>query len=120
MAQSQKLFDIIDFEIILNYIEVDVTSNLYTEKNLITVYLDDFFKYLDRHDLLYFEDNYILNGDLHTSAYYVTEDDYFDKISHSAIRQHLYDYICAKKIGFNKSMDVTINSINSIMNYFKL
>jgi hypothetical protein len=120
MAQKQPLFDIIDFDVILNYIEVDVTPNLYTEKETIYVYLDDYFTYLNRHDLLYFEDNYIDNGQLICEAYTVTEDDYFSKIEHTEIKRHLYDYICAKKIGFNRSMDVTMNSINTIMNYFKL
>ena len=116
-----KLVHIDSYEIdwIDGFIMVDVMPNPYTHDSIM-ILLDDLRDYLERHDRFTYHDVTYnpINGIVGTNSYNITFKQYWECLSYTDKTDDLYEYIVTNKIGFSKSLEVTINQINSILKHF--
>lgn len=115
--QKNKLFEIIDFVLKDDNIIVQIEKNNFVE-NSIVIRVDDFKKYLDRHDRLYFEHNDISTGQLLTRAYILSFENYWYDMEHECKEQDLYDFISVNYIDFPKAIDRIETNLKSILTQF--
>jgi hypothetical protein len=114
---KKNLFEIIDFVLKDDNIIVQIEKNNFVE-NSIVIPVDEFKKYLDRHDKLYFEANDMSTGQLLTRAYTLTFQNYWDEMEREYKQEDLYDFISCTCIDFTKSLNRIETNLKSILTQF--
>jgi hypothetical protein len=114
---QKRLFEIYDFILKDDNIIVQIQDNNYTD-NSIVIPVFKFEAYLDRHERLYFESNDYSTGQLVSKKYILSFDNYWDEIEREYKEQDIYDFICATMVDFQKSMNIQLAQIQSILNHF--
>ena len=114
---KKNLFEIIDFVLKDDKIIVQIEKNNFVE-NSIVIPVDDFKKYLDRHDKLYFEANDMSTGQLLTRAYTLTFQNYWDEMEREYRQEDLYDFISTTYIDYVKQFNTQFNNIQRILTQF--
>lgn len=114
---QKRLFEIYDFILKDDNIIVKVKENNYTD-NSIVIPVHKFVAYLDRHDRLYFETNDYSTGQLTSKKYILSFDNYWDEIERDYKEEDIYDFICSTMIDLQKSMNLQLAQIQSILNHF--
>jgi hypothetical protein len=116
----RKLFEVYSYNRLFDgNIEVNLSDNIHTD-NQIIVDEDAFEKWLNLHERLYYEKNYVVNGQLVSKSFTLTLDEYFYDMTITDIQDDLYDYICIKHLNFDRTFYHTLNLLNSINKHFKL
>jgi hypothetical protein len=114
---KKNLFEIIDFVLKDDNIIVQIEKNNFVE-NSIVIPVDEFKKYLDRHDKLYFEANDMSTGQLLTRAYTLTFQNYWDEMEREYKQEDLYDFISCTCIDFTKSLNRIETNLKTILTQF--
>lgn len=115
--KKNKLFEIIDFVLKNDNIIVQIEKNNFVE-NSIVIPVDDFKKYLDRHDKLYFETNDMSTGQLLTRAYTLTFQNYWEEMEYEYRQEDLHEFISINYIDFTKALDRVETNFKSILKQF--
>ena len=115
--KKKPLFEIIDFVLKDENIIVQIEKNNFVENSII-VPVNEFKKYLDRHEKLYFEANDMSTGQLLTRAYTLTFQNYWDEMEREYKQEDLYDFISTTCIDFEKSLNRIESNLKSILTQF--
>ena len=109
----KKLFEIIQYTPTHTQLIVEVYDNKYTDST-ITIEMDNFNSYLERHDLMDMDST----DDRYSSPHKLSIDEYFEHMPKDVINDDIYKYLSVYHCNYDVAMDGIISDLNKILKSF--